>query len=204
MFPFRECLMSLEIFQREFGYHVWDRDSMAIVNKYRYKICRSLAMADHCIQSVSLFVGANLCPELYIYSSFNQEPKNPSNLNHHPWQKVKKKKKKVTQSCPILCDPKNYSLLGSSFHGIVQARILEWVANSFSRGSFQTGDWTLVSCTTRRIFTDWATREALDRKTSVKSQCGWEEQGWMEKSPQVCCLVLFRFVCFSIYSRVKT
>ena len=69
MFPFRECLMSLEIFQREFGYHVWDRDSMAIVNKYRYKICRSLAMADHCIQSVSLFVGANLCPELYPWGS---------------------------------------------------------------------------------------------------------------------------------------
>ena len=84
MFPFRECLMSLEIFQREFGYHVWDRDSMAIVNKYRYKVCRSLAMADHCIQSVSLFVGADLYPELYIYSSFNQEPKNSSNLNHYP------------------------------------------------------------------------------------------------------------------------
>ena len=39
----------------------------------------------------------------------------------------------VTQSCPTLCDPMGYSLPGSSLHGILQARILEWVAISFSR-----------------------------------------------------------------------
>ena len=39
----------------------------------------------------------------------------------------------VIQSCPILCDPVDCSLLGSSIHGILQARILEWVAISFSR-----------------------------------------------------------------------
>ena len=42
----------------------------------------------------------------------------------------------VTQSCPILCDPIDYSLPGSSVHGIIQERILEWVAMPFSRGSF--------------------------------------------------------------------
>ena len=45
------------------------------------------------------------------------------------------KKSEVAQSCPTLCDPVDYSLPGSSVHGIFQARILEWVAVSFSRGS---------------------------------------------------------------------
>ena len=40
---------------------------------------------------------------------------------------------RVAQSCPTLCDPKDYSSPGSSIHGILQARILEWVAISFSR-----------------------------------------------------------------------
>ena len=43
-------------------------------------------------------------------------------------------------SCLILCDPMDYSLPGSSVHGIFQARILEWVAISYSRGSAQPGD----------------------------------------------------------------
>ena len=41
---------------------------------------------------------------------------------------------KAAQSCPTLCDPMDCSLSGSSVHGILQARILEWVAISFSRG----------------------------------------------------------------------
>ena len=40
----------------------------------------------------------------------------------------------VVQPCPTLCNPMNYSLPGSSVHGIVQVRILEWVAIPFSRG----------------------------------------------------------------------
>ena len=51
---------------------------------------------------------------------------------------------------------------GSSIHGIFQARILEWVAIAFSRGSSQPRDWTQVSCITGRFFTYWATREALN------------------------------------------
>ena len=42
------------------------------------------------------------------------------------------------ESCPTLCDPVDCSSPGSSVHGISQARILEWVANSFSRGIFPT------------------------------------------------------------------
>ena len=67
----------------------------------------------------------------------------------------------VTQSCPALCGPTDCSPPGSSVHGIFQARILEWAAISFSRGSSQPGDWTQVSCTAGRFFTDGATRKAL-------------------------------------------
>ena len=47
-----------------------------------------------------------------------------------------------------------------SIHGILQARVLEWVAISFSRGSFQPRDRTRVSHSAGRCFTVWATREA--------------------------------------------
>ena len=66
----------------------------------------------------------------------------------------------IPKSCPTLCNPMDRSLPGSSVHGISQARILEWVANSFSRGSFQPRDYTCVSCVGRRILYFWATREA--------------------------------------------
>ena len=65
----------------------------------------------------------------------------------------------VAQSCLTLCDPMDCSLPGSSVHGIFQARVLEWVAISFSRRSSQPRDWTWVSCTVGRRFTVWATRE---------------------------------------------
>ena len=48
---------------------------------------------------------------------------------------------KVTQLCLTLCDPMDYRV-----HGILQTRILEWVAYPFSRGSSQPRDWTQVSC----------------------------------------------------------
>ena len=69
----------------------------------------------------------------------------------------------VAQSCPTLCYPMDYSLPGSSLHGILQARVLEWVAISFSRGSPQPRDWTRVSHIPGRRFNLWATREAHDR-----------------------------------------
>ena len=52
----------------------------------------------------------------------------------------------------------NYSPPGSSVHGILQARILGWVAISFSRGSSQPREWTRVPCIAGRFFTLWATR----------------------------------------------
>ena len=71
----------------------------------------------------------------------------------------------VAQSCPTLCDPMDY--VAFSVHGILQVRILEWVAISFSRGSSWPRDSTWFSCIIGRFFTVWATREA---KWSWKAQ----------------------------------
>ena len=66
----------------------------------------------------------------------------------------------VAQSCLTLFDPRDYSPPGSSVHGILQARILEWVVISFSRGSSWPRDRTWVSCIGRWIHYHWFTREA--------------------------------------------
>ena len=58
------------------------------------------------------------------------------------------------------CDCMNCSPPGSSVHGILQARILEWVAIAFSRGSFPSRDRTWAVCIAGRFFSNWATREA--------------------------------------------
>ena len=57
----------------------------------------------------------------------------------------------VTQSCLTVCDPMDCSPPGSSVHRILQARILEWVAIFFSRGSFQPRNQTHISCIGRQI-----------------------------------------------------
>ena len=56
--------------------------------------------------------------------------------------------------------PMVYSPPGSSVHGISQAKILEWVAISFSRGSSWPRDWTCTSCIGRKIIYHWVTQEA--------------------------------------------
>ena len=77
----------------------------------------------------------------------------------------------VAQSCPTLCDPVDCSLSGSSLHGILQARILEWVAIFFSRGSSQPRDRTWVSHIVGRCFNLWATREAHLHMVMYICQC---------------------------------
>ena len=56
-----------------------------------------------------------------------------------------------------LCDPMNYTV-----HGILQARVLEWAAFPFSRGSSQRRDWTQVSHIAGRFFANWAIGEAQE------------------------------------------
>ena len=64
---------------------------------------------------------------------------------------------KLLHSCPSFCDPSDCSLPGSFLNGIIQARILEWVAMSSSRGSSWPRDQTCVSCTDRWILYHWNT-----------------------------------------------
>jgi len=98
------------------------------------------------------------------------------------WGFLKKLKLKlpcmlVTQSCPILCDPMDCSLPGSSVHGLLQARILEWVGIPFVRGSSWPRGGTPVSYIAGIFFTIWVTREAqksyswayIQRKLQLKS-----------------------------------
>ena len=68
----------------------------------------------------------------------------------------------VAQLCPTVCNPMDCSPPASSVYGIFQARILEWVAISSSRGSAWPRDWTSVSYTGRWILYHWATWEAQD------------------------------------------
>ena len=73
---------------------------------------------------------------------------------------VKKMKLLVIQSGLTLCEAMDCSLPGSSVHWIHQARILDYVAILFSRGSSWPRDREWVSCIAGRFFTTWATREA--------------------------------------------
>ena len=63
-------------------------------------------------------------------------------------QKASKSESEVAQSCPTLCDPMDYTPPGSSIHGILQARILEWVAISFSKSISQSESEVAQSCLT--------------------------------------------------------
>ena len=85
----------------------------------------------------------------------------------------------VIQLCPTLCDPMDCSQPGSSVHGILQARILEWVAIPFFTVSLWPRGWTQVSCTAGRFFTIWDTRKA-------------------QHSPKFPCVILVALQCLSL------
>ena len=101
----------------------------------------------------------------------------------------------VTQLCLTLCDPMDCSPLDSSVHGILQARIQEWVAIPFSRGSFQYGDQIWVSCIVGRFPKQKVMFKNRDNRKKYQSwffQCmnsrdkgwGWgggREEDWQEK-----------------------
>ena len=72
---------------------------------------------------------------------------------------------KVAQSYLTLCNPMDYPV-----HGILQARILEWIAFPFSSGSFQHSDWTQVSLIAGGFFTSWATRDTTTRQKVASYQ----------------------------------
>ena len=94
-----------------------------------------------------------------------------SRMSRNPIPIGQKVKVLVTQSCLTLCDSMNCSPPRSSVHGILQAKILEWVTIPFSRGSSLLRDRTQVSCTAGRFFTVWATRK---QKTNFGGYSYWD------------------------------
>ena len=105
-----------------------------------------------------IMVGSFQKSQVIRFAILKKEKKN--HCDHHITGKhitiyLKWNEVKVTQLCLPLCDPTDYTV-----HGILQARILEWVAFPFSRGSSQPRDQTQVSRIAGGFFTSWATREA--------------------------------------------
>ena len=140
--------------------------------------------------------GSNLCP-LYWHAA-SLPPGKPRGLlllmlcgaemSFPCWRW--KVKVLVTQLCLILCDTVDCSPPGSSVHGLLQARILEWVGIPFSRGSSWLRDGIQVSCIAGRVFTLWVTREAL----SLLSHTQIAEL-WVKMNGCYCLKSLFLVVC---------
>ena len=86
-------------------------------------------------------------------------------------------KVKVVQSCPALCDP-----MDSTVHGILQTRILERVAFSFSRGSSQHRNRIQISHIAGRFFTNWATREAQVQNPVLSFTTGWTGENYLHSA----------------------
>ena len=95
-------------------------------------------------------------------------------------------------SCPTLCNPMVCSPPGSSIHGILQARILERVAMSFSRGSSWPRDGTQVSCIAGRFFTVWVTR----RWAYKLFEAGSSVAAMSVRATVLFCMILFSFDFF--------
>ena len=90
----------------------------------------------------------------------------------------KMKVKVKSLNCARLYDPMDCSLPGSFIHEIFEARLLERVAISFSRGSSQPRDQTRVSRIAGRLFTIWATRSLVHVYFHLSAQAGlYEVQG---------------------------
>ena len=96
--------------------------------------------------------------QLWSWKKFNLLTWGKSKL---PFPLEERKESEVAQLCPTLCNLMDCSLPRSSVHGIFQARVLEWVAVSFSRGSSRSRHWTQVSHIAGKRFTVWATTEVF-------------------------------------------
>ena len=93
-----------------------------------------------------------LCSGFDQFSGIHQERKYTIILSMGKWK------------YPTLCDP-----MDCIVHGILQARIWEWVAFPFSRVSSQPRDWSQVSCIAGRFFASWATKEAQESWSGSQS-----------------------------------
>ena len=110
----------------------------------------------------------------------------------------------VCVSCSVVCDPMDCSMPGTSVHGILQARILEWVVMPFSRRSSQPRDRTQVSHVAGRFFTIWANGEAQKYFKSGAFNCTdvlkRRQKCW--KSSEVLLIGLQLAPCFLLWNWV--
>ena len=130
----------------------------------------SLLLEYNCFTMLCYFLLYNKVNQLYLYIyplPFDPPiPHHPTLLSHHITQHCLSTMKSESVSCSVMSDltpwtdPMDCSPTGSSLHGIFQARILEWVAIPYSKGSSQPRDWIQFSCIAGGFFTIWATREA--------------------------------------------
>ena len=110
---------------------------------------------DRQIDSTSWWEGEKITPRRGLKTG-----RNDGNCNHFCIQPTMCACS-AAQSCLTLCDPLDCNLPGSSVREILQARILEWVAISSSRGSSQPRNRACVSCIAGRFFTYWGIREGI-------------------------------------------
>ena len=87
----------------------------------------------------------------------------------------------VSHLCPAVCISMDCSLLDSSVHGILQSRILEWIAIPFSRGFSRPWDWTWVSLIAVRFFTVWAIREYLYKGPNIVTVASWSAYRFLKR-----------------------
>ena len=118
-----------------------------------------------------------------------------SGMKFFPFFNFSRVRVKVAQSCLMVCDP-----MDSTVHGILQARILEWVTFPFSRGSSQPRNQTRVSCIAGGFFTNWAIGEALSWIVKLRIIEQWYSSHWCDM--YICwvrmhcsCSVLRMFSC---------
>ena len=86
---------------------------------------------------------------------------------------MKSEKSEVVQSCPTISNPMDCILPGSSTHGILQARVLEWVAIVFSEGIMKALDLQLSQ-------TEVVGNQPGDLRLTTASQVGWGQSCWTE------------------------
>ena len=102
-----------------------------------------------------------MCQVTLQILGYSSEQFGQKSLLHWQSYSIVKWSEEVAQSCLTVCDPMDCSLQGSSVHGIFQARVLEWVAISFSRGSSRLRDQTQVSHIAGRWFAVWAPEKPI-------------------------------------------
>ena len=124
-------------------------------------------------------------PNLRVENTYSHEPAEAEDIKKRCKNTQKESETEVAQSCLTLCDPMDGCLPGSEIHGIFQARILEWAAISFSRGSSQPRDRTCVFCIADRRLTVWAKKRFNNTQKNCTNRSSWPRKSrWCDHSPR--------------------